>query len=134
MWIQYINAQPEPKPERAMVMRVASEVVGVCGFKDVDEAHGTAEYGYWVGVEYWGRGYATEATRQAVRVAFRDWGLTRLYARPLVRNHASCRVLEKAGFSLMQYMKNPFAKWPPEDLIAYYQIERSAPDRRMPMQ
>jgi hypothetical protein len=29
----------------------------------VEPEHGRAEIGYWIGVPYWGSGYATEATR-----------------------------------------------------------------------
>lgn len=59
-----------------------------------------AEVGYWIGVEFWGRGIATEAVRQLTTLAFaRHPELRRLYAMPYVGNAASARVLEKAGYT-----------------------------------
>lgn len=55
--------------------------------------------GYWVAQAYTGRGVATEAVRQALRVAFRALGLHRVEAFTRVDNHASQRVLERNGFT-----------------------------------
>ena len=54
--------------------------------------------GYWVDAQYSGRGLATVAVMAIVRVARDDLGLHRLEAGTLVHNHASQRVLTKAGF------------------------------------
>lgn len=60
-----------------------------------------AEVGYWLGVEFWGRGITTTAVRQLTGLAFsRHPQLRRLYAMPYVTNLASARVLEKAGYTL----------------------------------
>lgn len=60
-----------------------------------------AEVGYWVGVEFWGRGVATSAVRQITRLAFeRHAELRRLYALSYATNVASARVLQKAGYTL----------------------------------
>jgi RimJ/RimL family protein N-acetyltransferase len=56
------------------------------------------ELGYWIGVPYWGNGYATEAARALVDHAFRDLDHTELLAGARVTNPASRRVLEKCGF------------------------------------
>ncbi len=58
---------------------------------------GEMELGYRLKREYWGRGLATEGTRALIAAAFRDWGYPKLSARTLVGNHASRRVMEKAG-------------------------------------
>lgn len=60
----------------------------------------TGEMGYFLGRDYWGRGIATWAVRAAVAWLFAHTDLLRIYAEPLARNTASCRVLEKAGFQL----------------------------------
>ena len=57
------------------------------------------EPGYWIGVPFWGRGYATEAARALVEHAFGTLGYERLIARARVTNPASRRVLEKCGFA-----------------------------------
>ena len=58
----------------------------------------SAYLGYSVSERHNGRGYATEAVRQVVEVAFEELGLHRLQAAVMPINAASIRVLEKAGF------------------------------------
>jgi RimJ/RimL family protein N-acetyltransferase len=75
-------------------------LIGVCGLKrDGRGKRGNApEIGYWLGVPFWGQGYATEAARALVDHAFEDLELERLEADARVSNPASRRVLEKCGF------------------------------------
>lgn len=54
--------------------------------------------GYWLAEDQNGRGFATDAVRAAVEVAFTTLGLHRVEASTLVHNAASQRVLAKAGF------------------------------------
>ena len=56
-----------------------------------------AELGYWLGAEFWGNGYATEAAGAIVDFGFTQLGLARIYAQVLDGNEPSCRVLEKLG-------------------------------------
>lgn len=70
-------------------------VIGACGLTLQDE---TPELGYWLGVPYWGKGYATEAVHALIDYAFADLGHTALQAGARVTNPASRRVLEKCGF------------------------------------
>jgi len=56
-----------------------------------------AELGYWLGVDSWGSGLATEAADALVEFGFRELELSRIYAQVLEGNDASCRVLEKLG-------------------------------------
>jgi [ribosomal protein S5]-alanine N-acetyltransferase len=54
--------------------------------------------GYWVGASHNGRGFATAAVRELVRVAFEELGLHRVQAETLLHNVRSQRVLERNGF------------------------------------
>jgi RimJ/RimL family protein N-acetyltransferase len=56
------------------------------------------EIGYWLGVPFWGQGYATEAARAVIDYAFEEFGSMELRAGARVVNSASRRVLEKCGF------------------------------------
>ena len=103
---------------------VDGEVVGTCALKEVHE--GQAELGYWIGVPYWGRGYATQGARCVVQYAFTTLGLNRLVAHTLVRNPASGRVLEKLGFECLGEAPNPFDKWAPDERIRRYRLHRTA--------
>lgn len=61
----------------------------------------TAELGYWLAEDYWGRGIMTQAVRQICEEGAELWDdLVRIYAEPFAHNAASRRVLEKAGFTL----------------------------------
>jgi ribosomal-protein-alanine N-acetyltransferase len=53
--------------------------------------------GYWIGRAYWGRGYATAATRAVIALAFTLLDLDLVTASHLARNPASGRVLEKCA-------------------------------------
>ena len=65
----------------------------------------TAELGYWLAEDYWGRGIMTQAVRQLCREGFSRWDIQRIYAEPFAHNAGSRRVLEKAGFSLEGVMR-----------------------------
>ncbi|WP_325200086.1 GNAT family N-acetyltransferase [Oscillibacter sp.] len=58
----------------------------------------SAELGYWLAEDYWGRGVMTEAVRQICREAFDRFDILRIFAEPFAENLGSRRVLEKAGF------------------------------------
>ncbi len=60
----------------------------------------TGELGYYIARERWGRGYATRAAQEICRYVFDNTDIVRIYAEPFADNAASCRVLEKAGFTL----------------------------------
>ncbi len=74
----------------------SGQLVGSITLKDI--GRGEAEVGYWFGVPYWSRGYASEACNALVEFAFRHLRLRRLHASHLARNPQSGRVLFKAGF------------------------------------
>ncbi len=71
-------------------------VIGACGVVTLEAQ--PSELGYWLGVAYWGKGYATEALHAVIDYAFTDLGHESLQAGARVTNPASRRVLEKCGF------------------------------------
>src|SRR3954447_275084 len=56
------------------------------------------ELGYWLGVEYWGRGYATEAARAVIDFTFEEFAIEHLFSSARVTNPSSRHILEKCGF------------------------------------
>jgi RimJ/RimL family protein N-acetyltransferase len=102
------------------VITIAGEVIGACGLdmppshplsptrpslvrgggsgRVAGEVREGAQLGYWIGVPFWGCGYATEAARCLIDHAFGDLGYEVLTASARVSNPASRRVLEKCGF------------------------------------
>jgi len=74
--------------------------VGGIGFSiQADVSYRSAEIGYWLGEEFWGRGIATAALLGVTEHAFAVYDLCRLYAHVFEWNVASARVLEKAGYA-----------------------------------
>ena len=71
-------------------------MIGACGL--MFQYDDMPELGYWLGVHYWGRGYATEALHAVIDYAFTDLAHEALQAGARVTNPASRRVLEKCGF------------------------------------
>ena len=57
-----------------------------------------AEIGYWLGEDFWGKGYMTEAALQVIHYALEELSLTQLWASVYKENIASQRVIEKCGF------------------------------------
>lgn len=72
---------------------------------------GVAEIGYWIGVPFWGRGYATEAGRELVRYGFEVCRMHRIYACHYARNPASGAVLRKLGMRHEGTMRGHAHKW-----------------------
>ncbi|MBD3728449.1 MAG: GNAT family N-acetyltransferase [Sphingomonadales bacterium] len=70
---------------------------GVIGSAGLGEYNGKPEIGYWIGRDFWGQGYATEAGRAVLEIA-RTLGHKRLTAGHFVDNPASGKVLRKLGF------------------------------------
>jgi ribosomal-protein-alanine N-acetyltransferase len=70
----------------------------------------TAEFGYWLGEELWGRGIMSEAVPAFTDFCFGNFPLRRIYAEPFANNPASARVLEKAGFVFEGRLKNNVVK------------------------
>lgn len=59
---------------------------------------GACELGYWVAEEYWGRGYAGEASQIIIKRAFDELAVEKIFASYRIENTQSKRVLEKLGF------------------------------------
>lgn len=74
-------------------------LVGGIGFMPLkDVHHRTADIGYWLGEDYWGKGLATRAVKLVLPYAFGELGFIRIQGLVFANNPASMRVLEKAGF------------------------------------
>ena len=83
----------------AFAIMVDDKVVGSIGIFRQGNIHSqTAELGYYIAEEYWGKGIMTEAVKQICEYVFGDSDIIRIYAEPFAYNIASCRVLEKVGF------------------------------------
>ena len=96
-WLAHVR---ELDPPTQFAIATDREVIGGIGFRLHEDVYRrTAELGYWLGEEYWGRGIGTRAVRAFSSWIFESLPVERLEARVFETNPASCRVLEKAGFT-----------------------------------
>ena len=83
----------------AFAIEIEGKVVGsIAVFRQNNIHFRTAELGYYLAEEYWGKGIMTEAVKQVCKYVFDNYDIIRIYAEPFAHNIGSCRVLEKAGF------------------------------------
>lgn len=83
----------------AFAITVNGKVIGSIGaFRQGNIHRQTAELGYYIAEEYWGKGIMTEAVKQLCDYVFSNTDIIRIYAEPFAYNIGSYRVLEKAGF------------------------------------
>lgn len=87
-----------------IVDNIAIGSIGI--FRQSNIHRRTAELGYYIAEEYWGKGIMTEAVRQICEYVFSKSDIIRIFAEPFAYNIASCRVLEKAGFQCEGTLRN----------------------------
>ena len=108
----FIESVMNAHPITTFAIEVDNEAVGGIGFSaGTDVERYSAEIGYWIGEQYWGRGIAAEAVRLVSEYAFGECGLLRLYALPFADNLRSMRVLEKAGYQKEAIMRSSSVKF-----------------------
>lgn len=97
---RWIRAARSAKPRTNFAIVVDGSAAGGIGLRLREDVHRkSAEIGFWIGEEHWGRGIATEAVRAVTDHAFGSFDLCRIEARVYEWNAASMRVLEKAGYA-----------------------------------
>jgi RimJ/RimL family protein N-acetyltransferase len=107
--------------ERSDTARVIGDVI----LQLTSEEHRTAELGYVIHPAHHGNGYATEACRPLLGLAFEDLGLHRVVAGLDARNVASARVLEKLGMRReAHFVENESVKGEWQSAIEYAILDR----------
>lgn len=96
-FISFTKKTPYPQNFAIVVEGKAVGCVGISPCTDVERI--SAEVGYWLGEPYWGRGITSDAVKAIAGYTFKHTDIIRLYAAVYEYNHASMRVLEKAGFT-----------------------------------
>lgn len=97
-------------PTFAITVRDTGELVGCIGLM-VARDDDRAEVGYWIGVPFWGRGYASEALEAILRYGFGELALNRIYAAHFSTNPASGKVMQNAGMQHEGHMRQVHKKW-----------------------
>jgi [ribosomal protein S5]-alanine N-acetyltransferase len=83
----------------SVILDESGRVVGRITLSDIVRgSFQSCHLGYWLGSAENGRGLATSAVRDIIRVAFEELALHRIQAGTLLHNVRSQRVLERNGF------------------------------------
>lgn len=86
------------------------------------QQHKNGEIAYWIGEEYWGKGYATEAANAMIEFAFKEKNYHRVYARYFKSNPASGNVMKKCGMIYEGTLKEHVYKNGSFEDIVFYGI------------
>ena len=97
-FLSHVVPQRAPTVWAIEVDGEAAGGIGLVQLTDVERV--SAEIGYWLGEQFWGRGVMTDALKAVTAEAFRQLDLRRIFALPFADNIGSIRVLEKAGYVL----------------------------------
>jgi RimJ/RimL family protein N-acetyltransferase len=91
----------------------------------VEQENRQGEIGFIFNPDHQGRGYATEASRAVLGIAFGVYDLHRVYGRLEARNAASARVLEKLGMRLEAHLReNEWVKGEWQSELVYALLAR----------
>jgi ribosomal-protein-alanine N-acetyltransferase len=85
---------------------IIDPTVGVVGLVKAGIFEHRAQIGYVIHRPFWGRGFATEATRQMTAVVEALPNVLRVWATCALDNPASARVLEKCGYEREGILRN----------------------------
>ena len=97
----WVALQSGRDPVEQLAICDASGPIGAIGLRTRESGlrlRYSAEFGYWLGRPFWGRGIMAAAAKVVTAYGFATLGLIRIEARVRTRNNPSKRVLEKVGF------------------------------------
>lgn len=83
----------------AVVLTANGEMIGDVGITINNDCIG--HIGWFLRRQFWGRGYASEATELMIGYGFTQLGLREIQASCLRMNRASERIMQKCGFTLL---------------------------------
>jgi [ribosomal protein S5]-alanine N-acetyltransferase len=108
----------------AVTVKETGSLAGCVSIDAIDSAIGSGELGYWIGKDFWGQGYCTEASSAVMKYGFEKIDLNRVCARHLARNPASGKVMQKLGMKQEGYQQQAFMKWGIHEDVVLYAILR----------
>lgn len=82
----------------AIEHKQSGNLIGTCGFHNLDRKNNIVELGYDLNKDYWGQGYMLEALEVVVDQAFSNMAINRIQAFVYTGNPGSYRLLEKLHF------------------------------------
>lgn len=92
----------------AVELKETRSFIGGTGFT-INKRFNRAEIGYWIGKQYWNKGYCTESLSAILKFGFNDLKLNKFIATHFPHNPSSGKVMQKCGMikegELVQHVK-----------------------------
>lgn len=100
----------------AMIHKINNEYIGWCGIKyNEHQRNNNINYydlGYRLKPEFWGKGYATEASKACLQYGFEKLKINKIHAIVNIENKQSINVIEKLGkFNKEKFIENNCIKY-----------------------
>lgn len=101
----------------AVIEKASGDFIGWSGLKFIREYENNHinfyDLGYRLIPRYWGKGYATESAKAAIRYGFEKLGATEIFGSANVNNQQSRKALEKCGLVFVEqfYWKDIHCDW-----------------------
>lgn len=111
VWIEshQKNFEEDRFYEFAITDRGSGKLYGAISLSN-NQSFNNGEIAYWIGEEYWGNGYGTEAAQSLIEFAFKEKKLHKVFARYFKTNPASGRIMEKIGMVQEGLLKDHIVK------------------------
>jgi RimJ/RimL family protein N-acetyltransferase len=99
----------DPLQIKAIVLD--GEVIGSIGVHQLADIYSkSAEIGYWISEDFWGKGIVPLAIKEMLKYGFETFDIERIFARTTHTNLASQQVLKKSGFIFEASLKDTIFK------------------------
>jgi [ribosomal protein S5]-alanine N-acetyltransferase len=102
-----------------IVERNLKKLIGIINL-NIHPAFKRGELAYWVGKDYWGKGYGTEAAKALLELGFAELGLNKIFAQAFTTNPGSYKIMEKIGLKYEGTLKQHVVRFGEfYDLVQY---------------
>lgn len=105
--LEYIKQMIEKKHDLAVAFKDTDEIIGKVHFDNDPLRYdvNSVDVAYWLGEEYTGKGYMTEAMTAFIDYLFHEKGYDIITAQALAPNTASQSLLKRLGFTQEGYLR-----------------------------
>ena len=108
---------------RAIILKDTNELIGTIAL-NLSMAFDRGELAYWVGKDYWGKGYGTEAAKVLLDYGFRSLNLNRIFAASFINNPGSYKIMEKMGLKYEATLRQHVKRFDEYQDMLYYSLLR----------
>ena len=105
-----LQLQSENKYPSSVIFTVKkdTEIIGMCGLFEMQDAHNAVLIGYQLKPSAWGRGYGTNCLRFLIHYSKKYLKLRKLFGDCYSENTASIKIMEKCGFEYEGTLKEKY--------------------------